>query len=115
MAGSSFGTIFKVTTFGESHGIGLGAVLDGCPAGLDIPYLVSIYNELSSLPSVTVSMRLENLPPEKLPSACVSCGACTQICPQKIDVPYVLTDLQKIVDKLPKWADICRERAASQK
>ena len=36
MAGSSFGTIFKVTTFGESHGIGLGAVLDGCPAGLTI-------------------------------------------------------------------------------
>lgn len=34
MAGSSFGTIFKLTTFGESHGIGLGAVLDGCPAGL---------------------------------------------------------------------------------
>ena len=36
MAGSSFGTIFKVTTFGESHGIGLGAVLDCCPAGLSI-------------------------------------------------------------------------------
>lgn len=36
MAGSSFGTILKVTTFGESHGIGLGAVLDGCPAGLSI-------------------------------------------------------------------------------
>lgn len=36
MAGSSFGTIFKVTTFGESHGIGVGAVLDGCPAGLPI-------------------------------------------------------------------------------
>ena len=36
MAGSTFGTIFKVTTFGESHGIGLGAVLDGCPAGLPI-------------------------------------------------------------------------------
>ncbi len=36
MAGSSFGTIFKVTTFGESHGIGLGAVVDGCPAGLPI-------------------------------------------------------------------------------
>lgn len=36
MAGSSFGTILKVTTFGESHGIGLGAVLDGCPAGLPI-------------------------------------------------------------------------------
>lgn len=36
MAGSSFGTIFKVTTFGESHGIGLGAVLDGCPAGISV-------------------------------------------------------------------------------
>ena len=36
MAGSSFGTIFKVTTFGESHGIGLGAVVDGCPAGLPV-------------------------------------------------------------------------------
>ncbi len=36
MAGSSFGTILKVTTFGESHGIGLGAVLDGCPAGIPI-------------------------------------------------------------------------------
>ncbi len=36
MAGSTFGTIFKVSTFGESHGIGLGAVLDGCPAGLSI-------------------------------------------------------------------------------
>lgn len=36
MAGSSFGTIFKVTTFGESHGIGLGAVVDGCPAGIPI-------------------------------------------------------------------------------
>lgn len=34
MAGSSFGTIFKITTFGESHGAGLGVVVDGCPAGV---------------------------------------------------------------------------------
>ncbi|MCR5293753.1 MAG: chorismate synthase [Lachnospiraceae bacterium] len=34
MAGSSFGTIFRVATFGESHGPALGAVVDGCPAGL---------------------------------------------------------------------------------
>ena len=31
---STFGTIFKVTTFGESHGKGVGAVVDGCPPGL---------------------------------------------------------------------------------
>jgi chorismate synthase len=34
MAGSSFGTIFRITTWGESHGKGLGVVVDGCPAGL---------------------------------------------------------------------------------
>ena len=36
MSGSSFGNIFRVTTFGESHGAGLGAIVDGCPAGLEI-------------------------------------------------------------------------------
>lgn len=36
MAGSSFGNLFKVTTWGESHGAGLGAVVDGCPAGIEI-------------------------------------------------------------------------------
>jgi chorismate synthase len=33
---STFGTVFKVTTFGESHGKGVGAVVDGCPPGLEI-------------------------------------------------------------------------------
>lgn len=36
MAGSSFGTIFKITTWGESHGKGVGVVVDGCPAGLPL-------------------------------------------------------------------------------
>jgi len=36
MAGSSFGTIFKITTWGESHGKALGVVVDGCPAGLNL-------------------------------------------------------------------------------
>lgn len=34
MAGSSFGTLFRITTWGESHGKALGVVIDGCPAGL---------------------------------------------------------------------------------
>lgn len=34
MAGSSFGNIFRITTWGESHGTGIGVVVDGCPAGL---------------------------------------------------------------------------------
>lgn len=36
MAGSTFGKAFKVTTFGESHGPVIGAVIEGCPAGLEI-------------------------------------------------------------------------------
>ncbi|MEO5364308.1 MAG: chorismate synthase [Magnetococcus sp. DMHC-8] len=36
MAGNSFGQVFRVTTFGESHGLALGAVVDGCPAGLPL-------------------------------------------------------------------------------
>lgn len=36
MAGSTFGNIFKITTWGESHGDGIGVVVDGCPAGLEI-------------------------------------------------------------------------------
>lgn len=36
MAGSTFGNIFKITTWGESHGKALGVVIDGCPAGLPL-------------------------------------------------------------------------------
>jgi len=34
--GNSFGHLFKITTFGESHGIALGVTIDGCPAGVEI-------------------------------------------------------------------------------
>ena len=36
MAGSTYGNIFQVTTWGESHGKGIGVVIDGCPAGLSL-------------------------------------------------------------------------------
>ena len=36
MSGSSFGTLFQVTTWGESHGPGVGVVIDGCPAGISL-------------------------------------------------------------------------------
>ena len=36
MAGSTFGKLFRVTTWGESHGKGIGVVFDGCPAGLPL-------------------------------------------------------------------------------
>lgn len=81
-----------------------------CPMGLDIPMLMSTCNELRILPSTMGAMRIEALPADKQPSACIGCGACAQMCPQKIDIPGVMTELAGILRKIPKWADICRER-----
>ncbi len=36
MAGNSFGQVFRITTFGESHGEAIGVIIDGCPAGLEV-------------------------------------------------------------------------------
>ncbi|RMD75961.1 MAG: chorismate synthase, partial [Bacteroidetes bacterium] len=36
MAGNTFGTLFRITTFGESHGPAIGVVIDGCPAGIEV-------------------------------------------------------------------------------
>ena len=46
MAGSSFGTIFKLSSFGESHGVALGGVIDGCPPGIIID-LQKVQNDLN--------------------------------------------------------------------
>lgn len=45
MAGNTFGNLFKLTTFGESHGVAIGGVLDGCPSGIEID-LAAIQNEM---------------------------------------------------------------------
>jgi len=42
---NSFGKLFTLTTFGESHGIAIGGVIDGCPAGLKLD-LEAVQNEL---------------------------------------------------------------------
>lgn len=46
MAGNTFGNLFKLTTFGESHGVAIGGVLDGCPAGIKID-LDAVQHELN--------------------------------------------------------------------
>ncbi len=46
MAGNSIGNIFKLTTFGESHGKAIGGVIDGCPAGIELD-IEFIQNELA--------------------------------------------------------------------
>ena len=38
MAGNSYGTLFRITTFGESHGEALGGIIDGCPSGIELDF-----------------------------------------------------------------------------
>ncbi len=89
--------------------------VDGCPMGLDIPMMLSTYNEIRFTPAMSVARRIEFLPEDKKPSACISCGACSFICPQKIDIPKALSSLSELVDKVPKWADICRQREEEER
>ncbi|GAB5566023.1 MAG: chorismate synthase [Winogradskyella sp.] len=46
MAGNSFGKVFKLTTFGESHGEAIGGIIDGCPAGITLDF-EAIQNEMN--------------------------------------------------------------------
>ena len=60
-------------------------------------------------------MRVELLPKEERPESCIRCGKCARICPQKIDIPSVLSNLDDIVDSMPSWREICREREEAAK
>ena len=88
---------------------------EGCPQGLDIPSLLSVYNEIRVTPSVNAAMRIEFLPEEKKPSACIGCGKCARSCPQNIDIPKELKDLAQKLTTIPSWAETCRQREEAAK
>ena len=83
---------------------------EGCPKGLDIPSLLSTYNELRTVPRINAAMFVEGLEEDKKPSACISCGKCARICPQNIDIPAAMKDLTERISKMPRWADECKKR-----
>lgn len=84
--------------------------VDHCPMGLDIPLMMETCSELRFSPHVNVGMRLEGLPQNKQPSACIACGQCAKMCPQRIAIPEIMAELTETLKRVPKWADICRER-----
>ncbi len=88
---------------------------DGCPAGLDIPTMMSICSDIRFAPVVNSVMMLQSAPEDKRPSACVACGQCTKVCPQGIDIPAVMKELTERMEKIPQWSDICAQREAQQK
>ena len=61
MAGNRFGNKFSITTFGESHGEGIGGVIDGCPSGiiLDFDFIQSELDRRKPGQSAIVTQRKE--------------------------------------------------------
>ena len=86
-----------------------------CPKKLDIPELIKFYNDLKFQDSFTVSMRLESFEKDKLPSACIKCHKCESICPQKIKIADAMEELSAKFEKMPRWAELCRQREEAAK
>ena len=86
----------------------------GCPKGLDIPMLISVYNELKFMPTVNASMRIEAMEEGKRPDACIACGKCSRVCPQGIDIPKIMKELPGLMEKLPTWEEVSRLREEAQ-
>lgn len=85
-----------------------------CPRELDIPMLLSVYNDAKIIPSFNTVMVVEALPDDKKPSACIACGKCAKVCPQNIDIPAAMKDFAQIYDKIPRWEEISRQREVLQ-
>lgn len=67
-----------------------------CPKGLDIPFLLRLYNEHSYTEGGFIApMALMAVPEDKKPSACVGCRSCEAVCPQQIKVSEAMADFVK--------------------
>ena len=69
-----------------------------CPQGLDIPRLLALYNEHAySEGGFIAPMALAAIEQDKLPSACIGCGACAKVCPQQIDIPGTMKKFTELL------------------
>ncbi len=67
-----------------------------CPQGLDIPWLLELYNEHNFTGGGFIApMALMAVPQEKQPAACVGCRSCEAVCPQQIKISEALADFAK--------------------
>ena len=75
---------------------------DVCPQGLDIPKLISMYNEASFGNAFILNYTLGAMTEVELPSACLSCGECKQLCPQDIDIPDIMNKFAETIANMPR-------------
>ena len=71
--------------------------MEACPQGLDIPMLLTMYNEASFEIAWMLRAALGALKEEEKPSACISCGQCNPLCPQNIDIPETLKKFDELI------------------
>ena len=88
---------------------------EGCPMSISIPEMIATYNEIKMMPSTNAIMWLDTVDENSLPSACIGCGACASICPQKIDIPFIMKDMTRIIETIPSWKDISKQREEAAK
>ncbi|QHQ62315.1 oxidoreductase [Anaerocolumna sedimenticola] len=72
---------------------------EGCPQGLDIPKLLSMYNESTFDNPSILKFTLDAMKNSELPGACLNCGACKKLCPQNIDIPDILKKFDLVLCK----------------
>ena len=71
--------------------------IDACPLGLDIPLLLTMYNEAGFEVGWTVRAALRALGEDKQPSVCSKCGKCNPPCPQNINIPQALMRFSELL------------------
>jgi hypothetical protein len=69
--------------------------VEGCPQKLDIPTLLTLYNEAEFSVGWYTEAAMKVLKEEEKPTACTFCGKCVPLCPQNIDIPHALKDFSK--------------------
>jgi predicted aldo/keto reductase-like oxidoreductase len=74
--------------------------------------LLSIANDMAVAGSFNVVSRYTILGDGKRADACIGCGQCEMVCPQKIHVPEEMNRLAALMADQKTWEEICAERAA---
>ena len=74
-----------------------------CPQELDIPVLLSMYNETRFSNGLITHMAVDALAEEKRPSACIGCKSCEAVCPQQLSIADAMSDF---VEKLNQPAGL---------
>ena len=74
-----------------------------CPQQLDIPVLLSLYNETRFANGLITHMAVDALPEERRPNACIGCKSCEAVCPQQLAIADAMGDF---VEKLNQPAGL---------